>query len=300
MTTAGAIFAFALFAQLPPPVSTDVDAGRVLFEGKGQCLSCHTVGEAGGRTARDLSWIGLLRIPDKLRAAVTNPAAHNAAKTLTPEDIDRLVAYLRTLRTLWPLNPGLVERDIAPATENAPFFNRPQRDKEERPEQLLSALQIRPGATVADIGSGTGYFTWRLAQHVGKQGKVYAVDVQQSMLDLTKAAVAAHKLSNVEYVLATESSPRLPERSVDFVFIAYVYHEFGDPDAVMAAIRRALKPGGRVLVLEYAKESNIAPASPLHKMSFEEIRREIQPMGFVIDQLLDFLPVQHGVIFTIK
>ncbi len=300
MTTAGAIFAFALFAQLPPPVSTDVDAGRVLFEGKGQCLSCHTVGEAGGRTARDLSWIGLLRIPDKLRAAVTNPAAHKAATTLTPEDIDRLVAYLRTLRTLWPLNPGLVERDIAPATENAPFFNRPQRDKEERPEQLLSALQIRPGATVADIGSGTGYFTWRLAQHVGRQGKVYAVDVQQSMLDLTKAAVAAHKLSNVEYVLATESSPRLPERSVDFVFIAYAYHEFGDPDAVMAAIRRALKPGGRVLVLEYAKESNIAPASPLHKMSFEEIRREIQPMGFVIDQLLDFLPVQHGVIFTVK
>ena len=300
MTTAGAIFAFALFAQLPPPVSTDVDAGRVLFEGKGQCLSCHTVGETGGRTARDLSWIGLLRIPDKLRAAVTNPAAHKAATFLTPEDIDRLVAYLRTLRTLWPLNPGLVERDIAPASENAPFFNRPQRDKEERPEQLLSALQIRPGATVADIGSGTGYFTWRLAQHVGKQGKVYAVDVQQSMLDLTKAAVAAHQLSNVEYVLATESSPRLPERSVDFVFIAYAYHEFGDPDAVMAAIRRALKPGGRVLVLEYAKESSIAPASPLHKMSFEEIRREIQPMGFVIDQLLDFLPVQHGVIFTIK
>ena len=277
-----------------------MDAGRVLFEGKGQCLSCHTVGEAGGRTARDLSWIGLLRIPDKLRAAVTNPAAHKAATTLTSEDIDRLVAYLRTLRTLWPLNPGLVERDIAPATENAPFFNRPQRDKEERPEQLLSALQIRPGATVADIGSGTGYFTWRLAQHVGRQGKVYAVDVQQSMLDLTKAAVAAHKLSNVEYVLATDSSPRLPERSVDFVFIAYAYHEFGDPDAVMAAIRRALKPGGRVLVLEYAKESNIAPASPLHKMSFEEIRREIQPMGFVIDQLLDFLPVQHGVIFTVK
>ena len=84
----------------------------------------------------------------------------------------------------------------------------------------------------------------------------------------------------MEYVLATESSPRLPERSVDFVFIAYTYHEFSDPDAVMAAIRRALKPGGRVLVIEYAKESNIAPASPLHKMSFEEIRREIQPMGF--------------------
>ena len=300
MTAAGAFFALALFAQAPPPAPSEVDAGRVIFEDKGQCLSCHRVGEEGGRTARDLSWIGLLRTPDKLRAAVTNPSAHRVATTFTGEEIDRLVAYLRTLRTLWPLNPGLVERDIAPATENAPFFNRPQRDKEERPEMLMSALQIRPGATVADVGSGTGYFTWRLAQQVGPQGKVYAVDVQQSMLDLTKAAVAEHKLSNVEYVLATESSPRLPERSVDLVFIAYAYHEFGDPDAMMAAIRRALKPGGRVLILEYAKESNIAPASPLHKMSFEEIRREIQPMGFVIDQLLDFLPVQHGVIFTIK
>jgi predicted methyltransferase len=231
---------------------------------------------------------------------VTNPSTHPAASALTPQEVDRLVAYLRTRRTLWALEPGLVERDIAPATENAPFFNRPQRDQEERPELLMRALEIRRGATVADVGSGTGYFTWRLAEQVGPQGKVYAVDVQQSMLDLTRAAVAEHKLSNVEYVLATDSSPRLPERSVDLVFIAYAYHEFGDPDAMMASIRRALKPGGRVVVLEYAKESRIAPASPLHKMSFEEIRREIEPMGFVIDQLLDFLPVQHGVIFTIK
>jgi predicted methyltransferase len=299
-STAGVIFLLALSAQLPPPVPTDVEAGRVLFEGKGRCVSCHRVQETGGATARELSWIGLLRTPDKLRAAITNPSTHPAASAFTPEEVDRLVAFLRTQRTLWALTAGLVEREIAPATENAPFFNRPQRDKEERPELLMSALQIRPGAIVADVGSGTGYFTWRLAEQVGPKGKVFAVDVQQSMLDLTKAAVAEHKLSNVEYVLATDSSPRLPERSVDLVFVAYAYHEFGDPDAVMAAIKRALKPGGRVVILEYAKESNIAPASPLHKMSFEEIRREIEPMGFVIDQLLDFLPVQHGVIFTIK
>ena len=298
---AGVVLALALFAQAPPPPApSDVDAGRAVFEGKGKCLSCHRIHDTGGRTARDLGWIGLLRTPDKLRAAVANPSTHPSASAFTPQEIDRLVAYLRTLRTLWPLNPGLVERDIAPTTENVPFFNRPQRDEQERPEQLLSALHIPRGATVADVGSGTGYFTWRLAEHVGPKGKVYAVDVQQSMLDLTKATVAEHKLSNVEYILATDTSPRLPDRSVDFVFIAYAYHEFGDPDAMMMGIKRALKPGGRVLILEYAKESNIAPASPLHKMSFEEIRREIQPMGFVIDQLLDFLPVQHGVIFTIK
>jgi precorrin-6B methylase 2 len=222
------------------------------------------------------------------------------ASALTPAEVDVLVAYLRMRRTLWALSPGAFERDIAPATENAPFFSRPERDKEERPELLISALHIRRGAAVADIGSGTGYFTWRLAQQVGPEGKVYAVDVQQEMLDLTKAAVAERKLANVEYVLATETSPRLPERSLDLAFIAYAYHEFGDPDAMMAVIRRALKPGGRVVILEYAKESKVAPASPLHKMSFEEIRREIEPMGFAVDQLLDFLPVQHGVVFTIK
>jgi precorrin-6B methylase 2 len=302
VAAAGFIMMLAMAAQVPPPAPADADAGRALFEGKGRCLTCHRVEETGVRTARELSWIGLLRTPEKLRTALTNPATHPSTATFTQGEIDQLVAYLRTRRKLWALDADAPpsEREIAPATENAPFFNRPGRDKEERPELLMAALQIRRGATVADIGSGTGYFTWRLAEQVGPQGKVYAVDVQQSMLDLTRAAVQERKLSNVEYVLATDRSARLPERSLDLVFIAYAYHEFGDPGAMMASIRRALEPGGRVVILEYAKESNIAPASPLHKMSFEEIRREIEPMGFVIDQLLDFLPVQHGVVFTIK
>jgi ubiquinone/menaquinone biosynthesis C-methylase UbiE/mono/diheme cytochrome c family protein len=297
---AGAIAWLAFSAQVPPAVAADADAGRVLFEGKGQCLSCHRIGATGGTTARDLSWIGLLRTPDKLRAAIVNPSTHPAAAALTSNDIDRLVAFLRTRRTLWALSTDAPDREIAPATENAPFFNRTNRDQEEAPELLMNALQIRRGATVADVGSGTGYYTWRLAEQVGPTGKVYAVDVQQSMLDLTKDAVAQHKLANVEYLLADDDNPRLPEGSVDLVFIAYAYHEFGDPQAMMRRIRRALKPGGRVVILEYAKESSIAPATPLHKMSFEEIRREIEPVGFVVDQLLDFLPVQHGVVFTIK
>lgn len=299
-SSAGAIVLLAMAAQLPPPAPADAEAGRNLFEGKGQCLSCHRILDAGGGDARDLSWIGLLRSPDKLRAAITNVSAHPRASALTADEVDRLVAYLRTRHTLWPLSTDAPQREIAPTTENAPFFNRPERDREERPDLLMSALHIRRGATVADLGSGTGYFTWRLAEQVGPQGKVYAIDVQRSMLDLTKAAVAEHKLANVEYVLATDISPQLPERSVDLVFMAYAYHEFGDPEAMMRSVRRALKPGGRVVILEYAKESNIAPASPLHKMSFEEIRREIEPLGFAVDQLLDFLPVQHGVVFTIK
>ena len=280
-------------SQTPPP-------GRTVFEGRGRCLSCHAVDGQGGRSARDLSWIGVLRTPESLRRSVSDPAHHPDAAVFSAAELDQLVGHLRTLRKMWPLEPGEVRREIAPATENAAFFNRPDRDTAERTEQLMNALEIRRGARVADIGSGTGYFTWRLAQRVGPTGTVLAVDIQQRMLDLTRAAVAQRKLANVEYVLASENDPRLPEKALDLVFIAYAYHEFADPDRVMAAVRRSLKPGGRVVVLEYAKESNIAPASPLHKMSFEEIRREIEPMGFAIDQLLDFLPVQHGVIFTIK
>jgi len=347
-------------AQNPSaPGSGDAAAGRLLFEGKGRCLTCHAVNDAGGSLGPDLSWIGILRTPESLRRSLIDPGDQisrryftlvvetkdgeklegltlneddftiqmrdtqgdlksfrkddlkalrreprslmpSYAKELSGADVDHLVAYLRTLRKMWALEPGPSEREIAPTTENVPFFNRPGRDKEEQPEQLIGALQIRRGTAVADIGSGTGYYTWRLAEAVGPEGKVYAVDVQQSMLDLTKAAVDSHKLPNVEYVLATELSPRLPEKSIDLAFLAYAYHEFADPEATMRAIRRALKPGGRVVVIEYAKESKIAPASPLHKMSFEEIRREIEPMGFAIDQLLDFLPVQHGVVFTIK
>jgi predicted methyltransferase len=247
-----------------------------------------------------LSWIGLLRTPDALRQSVTDTSIHPNVSKLSTEDVDQLVAYLRTLRKMWALEPRERTRDIAPPTENAAFFSRPKRDADERPELLMSALEIPRGAHVADLGSGTGYFTWRLAEQVGPTGKVLAVDVQQSMLDLTKATVTQHNFDNVEYVLATETNPRLPERALDLVFIAYAFHEFADPEAVMYHVRRSLKPGGRVVILEYAKESNIAPASPLHKMSFDEIRREIEPMGFTIDRLLDFLPVQHGVVFTIK
>ena len=301
IAAAGLLYLLSATVQsAPATVPADAAAGRALFEGRGKCLACHAVNERGGRLARDLSWIGLLRTSDALRRSVTDLSRHPDARALSAGDVDLLVAHLGTLRTMWRVEPSERTRDAAPASENAAFFDRPERDAEERPEQVIAALDIPAGATVADIGSGTGYFTWRLAEKVGRSGKVLAIDVQQRMLDLTRAAVEQRNLRNVEYVLATEDDPRLPENGVDLVFIAYAYHEFTNPEKVMAAVRKSLKPGGRVALLEYAKESNIAPASPLHKMSFEEIRREIEPVGFTIDRLLDFLPVQHGVIFKIK
>ena len=208
-----------------------------------------------------------------------------------------VVAYLRSLRTLPAIETPAQPRSIPAATENAAFFDRPTRDQDERPDLLIAALEIPQGATVADIGSGTGYFTWRLAEKVGRAGKVYAVDVQQSMLDLTREAVRRHNLDNVEYVLSAGNDVQLPQGSLDLAFIAYAYHEFAEPKTMLSAIRRALKPGGRLFVLEYAQETNRSPASPLHSMRFDDIRAEIEPPGFVVDRVLDFLPVGHGVIF---
>src|SRR5262245_61546538 len=218
---------------------------------------------------------------------------------LSAAELDDLVAYLRTLRAIPPVDERERTRAIGGLTDNTPFFNRPERNEEERSDAIVAALEIPVGASVADVGAGTGYFTWRLAQRVGPAGTIIAVDVQQKMLDLTAEAVKRRGLTNVSYVLGSGTSPRLPDGSVDLVFIAYSYHEFSEPEAMMAAIKRALKPGGRVFILEFAKESRSAPASATHKMSLEEIRSEIEPLGFELDQMLDFLPMQHGLVYKV-
>lgn len=273
-------------------------AGKALFRGSGACLTCHSLELRGGGSASDLSWIGMVRSADALRRVLTDASTHSA--TFSPAEIDHLVAYLRTLRSLPPSEPRERAREIATVSENVEFFNRPERAAEERTDDLIKALEIPEGATVADIGAGTGYFTWRLARQVGSSGTVIAVDLQQAMLDRTAETVKQHQLANVRLVRSTERDPKLPPQSVDVVFIAHSYHEFGDPETMMEGVRRSLKPGGRLVIVEYAKEKKLAPASTLHKMSFEEIRSEIEPMGFELDRLLDFLPTQHGLVFTVR
>ena len=273
-------------------------AGKALFRGSGRCLTCHSLDLRGGGSASDLSWIGLLRSADALRRVLTDASVHRA--TFSPVELDHLVAYLRTLRSLPPSEPRERSREIATVSENVEFFNRPERAAEERTDDLIKALEIPEGATVADIGAGTGFFTWRLARQVGSSGTVIAVDLQQAMLDRTADTVKQHELANVRFVRSTERDPKLPPQSVDLVFIAHSYHEFADPETMMEGVRRSLKPGGRLVIVEYAKEKKLAPASTLHKMSFDEIRSEIEPMGFDLDRLLDFLPTQHGLIFTVR
>ena len=193
LATAGALV-FMAFAQAAPPAPADVRCG-VCWKAKGSaCIQSRAETVQYRRDSLDR----LLRTP----ARCAQPCHRARHRTRGPFRTGSRSArrLLTNAANLWSLPTGVLSAR-SPDTENAPFFNRPQRDQEEKPELLMSALQLRRGASVADVGSGTGYFTWRLAEEVGPKGKVYAVDVQQSMLDLTRKTVAAHKLSNVEYVL---------------------------------------------------------------------------------------------------
>lgn len=180
----------------------------------------------------------------------------------------------------------------------APWLVRPEREVEEAPDQALDAIGVPPGGVVADIGAGVGYFTWRLAGRVGAAGKVYAVDVQPGMLAQLRRNMAGRKLSNYEAVLGVEDDPRLPAASIDLALLVDVYHELSQPQKMLRKIRAALKPDGRMVLLEYRKEDPTVPIRPEHKMTVAEVKAEIEPEGFRLIKTLENLPRQHILIFT--
>jgi ubiquinone/menaquinone biosynthesis C-methylase UbiE len=179
----------------------------------------------------------------------------------------------------------------------APWLVRPEREAEEAPDAALNAIGVAKGATVADIGAGVGYFTWRLAARIGPQGRVYAVDIQQGMLDRLCQNMAARKLTNYEAVLGAEDDPRLPAGRIDLALLVDVYHEFSQPRQMLRKIRAALAPDGRMVLLEYRKEDPQVPILPVHKMSVAEVKAEIEPEGFRLEKTLENLPRQHILIF---
>ena len=162
---------------------------------------------------------------------------------------------------------------------HADWLTRPERDDEEQPDRVVKALNIPKGGTVVDLGAGVGYFTWRLARQVGPQGRVLAVDIQQGMIDRLERNLAEKGIRNVQAILASEEDPRLPPGEVDLVLVVDVYHELQQPEKTIEHVRRSLKPGGRLVLIEYRKEDPTIPIHPLHKMTVEEVRSELEPMG---------------------
>ena len=179
----------------------------------------------------------------------------------------------------------------------ADWLERPEREIEERTDLLLPALKLKPGEVVADIGAGTGYFAWRMARELGPGGRVLAVDIQPEMLEILEREMAKRGVTNVAPVLGTITDPKLPVGELDLVLMVDVYHEFSHPHEMLAAICRALKPGGRVAFVEYRGEDASVPIKPLHKMTEAQVRREaaVHPLEWV--ETIATLPRQHLIVF---
>jgi ubiquinone/menaquinone biosynthesis C-methylase UbiE len=179
----------------------------------------------------------------------------------------------------------------------ADWLERPERQEEERPDLLLKALKLKPGDKVADIGAGTGYHTRRMAELVGQKGTVFAVDIEPEMLELLKARTTAAGLQNVKPVLGTLKNPRLPRDSLDLVLIVDVYHELEFPFEMAQEICWALKPGGRVALVEFRGEDPKVPIKALHKMTEAQVRKELEVHALRWVETVRTLPWQHLIMF---
>jgi ubiquinone/menaquinone biosynthesis C-methylase UbiE len=179
----------------------------------------------------------------------------------------------------------------------ADWLVRPEREAEEQPDKALDLLQIAKGSTVADIGAGAGYITWRLAERVGPAGKVYANDIQPAMLTILRRNMKERRLDNVEPVLGLVDDPRLPANTMDLVILVDVYHEFSEPQKMLRKMRESMKPDGRLVLLEYRAEDSKVPIRPEHKMTIEQVKAEVEPEGFQFDKVLEDLPRQHILVF---
>jgi SAM-dependent methyltransferase len=193
-------------------------------------------------------------------------------------------------------------RRIAPVMgyQGAEWLERLERIEEEEPELALNVLQIPKGAFVADIGAGSGYMTERLAARVGPAGRVFANDLQPQMLDILSRRLAARNITNVTLVQGTTDDPKLAPASVDLELMVDVYHELSQPQAMLRRLREALKPGGRLVLLEYRKEDPTIPIRFEHKMSVAEAKLEVEAEGFTLSKVDEALPRQHILIFTAK
>jgi ubiquinone/menaquinone biosynthesis C-methylase UbiE len=180
----------------------------------------------------------------------------------------------------------------------AAWLDRPERETEEAPDEALNIIGIKRGSSVADIGAGSGYMTIRLSKRVGANGVVYANDIQQPMLDILDKRLKSGRLTNVQLILGNPDDPKLPPASVDLALLVDVYHELSQPQAMLKRLHEAVKPGGRLVLLEYKKEDPSIPIRPEHKMSVAEAKMEVEPEGFRLGRVDDGLPWQHVLIFN--
>ena len=179
----------------------------------------------------------------------------------------------------------------------AGWLNRPERIREEMPDDVVANMGLESDHVVADIGAGSGYFSFRIADRV-PSGKVLAVDIQPEMLQLIERQKTDTGVANIEGVLGQIDNPNLAPNSIDAAIMVDAYHEFSHPFEMINGIYNALRPGGRIFLLEYRGEDDSVPIRPLHKMTEEQVVKEMSVFGLEWTETLDFLPWQHMMIFT--
>lgn len=207
--------------------------------------------------------------------------------------------YRQIPPTLDGIGKSYMGREIAQVMgfQGAQWLEREEREQEERGDLLLRELALKPGMDVMDVGAGTGYYSRRIATLVGPKGKVYAIDVQAEMVDMLNAVSKQPAFTNVKPILGTEKSVALPDGVADLAIMVDVYHELEFPSEMLESIKRALRPGGRIVFVEYRAEDPKVPIKPVHKMSEAQIRREAAQNGLIWVRTAHTLPWQHVVIF---
>ena len=190
-------------------------------------------------------------------------------------------------------------RQIAPtmSAAHADWLIRDSREREEAPKKLLRLLKLQPGQQVCDFGCGNGFYTLPMAHRVGQKGKVYAVDIQQEMLDLLRDRAEPRNVQNLTFVLATETDPKLPDAKLDLVLMVDVYHELTRPAEVLRAVKKSLRPNGRLVLVEFREEDPEVPIRPLHKMSQAQVVKELTASGLRLVGQSNELPWQHVLSF---
>jgi precorrin-6B methylase 2 len=227
------------------------------------------------------------------RTEVTQVAAQSAAQTAA-----RPVYETRKQHDPDGIGKFYMGREIAwvMGHEGAGWLERPDRLETELPDRVVENMNLKPADVVADVGAGTGYFTFRISPLV-KQGKVYAVDIQPEMLAVIEERKKKYQVENVIAVQGTETDTKLPENALDAVLMVDAYHEFSYPREMMESIVKSLKPGGRVILIEYRGEDPTVPIKKLHKITVAQARKEMAVVGLAWKETKGFLPQQHFMVF---
>ena len=264
------------------PAAPPSESSAVTVSSPASCSSAHTPSSADRRTL-----LRLVAVAFATSAGVPALAQKESAR------------YTPTRRSADGIGKSYMGREISGVMgwQGAAWLEREEREQEERGDLLLRELGLKPGMAVADVGAGTGYYARRIAPLVGSSGTVYAVDVQPEMIQMLGDLAKKANLPNIKPMLCTVDNVKLPDVSIDLAIMVDVYHELEFPFEVMESVVRALKPGGRVVVVEYRAEDPKVPIKPLHKMSEAQVKKEAAAHALVYERTANTLPWQHVVVF---